>query len=257
MTGPVAFFLQPYTLFVLLTGLGLANLWRRRRDSRGRLALVSAPYAVLVGLSLPISGYLALGSLEWGYPPPPAQGSRPDAQAVVVLAGNIAPPDSVRRQAELGHTTVYRCAHAAELYHQGAPLSVLVCGGLIDPSAACPPAAVVMRDFLVEMGVRPADVMVEPGSQTTHQNAVEAAKVLRRYGLGKVILVTEASHMPRAARCFRKQGIEVVPSACRYRATRFDLSPFGFLPTINGAQGCLDAFHEWLGLAWYWLRGYV
>lgn len=245
--------LQPYTLLFLLTAVGLANLWRRRGESRKRLALVTAPFAMLYLVSLPISGYFALGSLEWQYPP--AEGDPPGAQAVVVLAGNISPPDGVRRRAELGHSTVYRCVHAAEVYHRLRPVPVLVCGGPAQPGAAGPPGARVMRDFLAELGVAPDDLWVEDTSRTTHENAVNARRLLGRYGLTRVVLVTEAVHMPRAEACFRAQGFDVFPSACRHRATRFEFSPLGLLPTVSGAQGCLDALHEWVGLAWYRLRG--
>jgi hypothetical protein len=29
------------------------------------------------------------------------------------------------------------------------------------------------------------------------------------------------------------------------------------LPSAGGMQGVNDASHEWLGLAWYWLRGRI
>ena len=86
-----------------------------------------------------------------------------------------------------------------------------------------------MRDFLVRTGIDPSGVVVEGRSRSTYENAVECGKLLRARGLRRVILVTEASHMDRAVRCFRKQGIDAIPSACRYRATELNLSPLGWL----------------------------
>jgi uncharacterized SAM-binding protein YcdF (DUF218 family) len=255
MIGDPSILLQPYSLALLLSALGLAILWRRRRESRGRLMLVTASFAAIVAISEPISGYLALGSLEWSYPPPEPEPA--GIQAVVVLAGNLSPPDGPRRRAELGHTTVYRCIHAAKLYRRLGPLPVLVCGGPAPGGSSCPPVAEVMREFLVEMGVVPTDLLVEADSRTTHENAVGARAVLDPLGYRRVFLVTEASHMPRAERCFRKEGFHVVPSACRYRATSFKPTAFGIVPTLSAAQACHDALHEWLGLAWYRLRGHI
>ena len=69
------------------------------------------------------------------------------------------------------------------------------------------------------------------------------------------MLVTDASHLPRAARCFRAQGINVVPAGSRFRTNRFQWSLSSFLPSAGGAQGFGRAMHEWLGSLWYELTG--
>ena len=55
----------------------------------------------------------------------------------------------------------------------------------------------------------------------------------------------------------RKQGMEVVPCGCEYRILDFEIGPSSFLPQPGAARGCQRAMHEWLGLAWYWLRGRI
>ncbi len=63
--------------------------------------------------------------------------------------------------------------------------------------------------------------------------------------------------MPRALRCFRKQGIDPVPAACAHRAVDFRFELPAFLPS-PGAMGDLTAVvHEWIGLAWYRARGRI
>jgi uncharacterized SAM-binding protein YcdF (DUF218 family) len=44
-------------------------------------------------------------------------------------------------------------------------------------------------------------------SRNTHENAVRSAKTLRDRGWSHVLLVTSALHMPRAAGCFRAEGV--------------------------------------------------
>jgi hypothetical protein len=63
--------------------------------------------------------------------------------------------------------------------------------------------------------------------------------------------------MPRAVRCFRKQGLVVTPSPCRHRATEFCFCAASLLPDPRAAAACAEAAHEWLGLAWYWLCGRI
>ena len=118
-----------------------------------------------------------------------------------------------------------------------------------------PSCAEVMRDFLIGVGVNPADVLLEDQSRTTYENAVGCARLLRGRQVGTVVLVTDAVHMYRAERCFRKQGLTVIPAPCNYRATEFRWSLPAFLPHAHAAVGSQEVFHEWLGTLWYWCRG--
>lgn len=235
--------------------LSVARLWYRRCESLGQLLLVSLLLVALTVLNLPVVGYLALGTLEWRYPP---DGPRSrDSGAIVVLSGDLRPPDAVRPRAELGQDSLYRCIHAAELYRRSGPCPVLVSGGKVDPHVPGPTLARAMGDFLRELGVRDSDIGLEEHSRTTHENAVETARLLRGRGIARVVLVTEAYHMPRALRCFRKQRIEVIPSACHHRATEFRYSLSDFLPSPTAALHCQLVVHEWLGMVWYWLLGRI
>jgi uncharacterized SAM-binding protein YcdF (DUF218 family) len=247
--------LQPYPLLYLATGLAIANLWHRRRESRGRLAVVTLAFVALTLPSIPAVSHLALGSLEWQYPP--AGGGPADGEAIVVLSAGVLPPDPTRGPAELDEDSIRRCLHAARLYHQGGPCPVLVSGGKVDPESPAPACAGLMRDLLLCLGVRASDVLVEDASRTTYENAVESAKLLRQHRLDRAVLITDAVDMFRAAGCFRKQGVEVAPAACHYRATRLEGSFVDFLPSPGAARGCARAWHEWLGAAWYRLWGRI
>jgi uncharacterized SAM-binding protein YcdF (DUF218 family) len=114
-----------------------------------------------------------------------------------------------------------------------------------------------MSDFLVAQGVPRTALILEDASRTTYENAVECRGRLGRRPPGAVILVTEATHMERSLRCFQKQGIDVVPAACHYQATRFRTSLRAFLPSAAAAQTCLDVTHEWVGMVIYWIRGQI
>jgi uncharacterized SAM-binding protein YcdF (DUF218 family) len=244
---------QPFTLLYLLTLFALVNLWRKRRETRRRLLWLTIPFAALTLACLPAFGYLLTGSLEWPYPP---LEQRPaDAEAIVVLASYIFAPDAVRLRPEMDEDTFNRCLRAAELYHEGPPCPVVVSGGASSPTRGGPTNAEVMRTYLLQLGVKDADVLVEGASRSTYENAAASGQLLAERGIHKIILVTSVTHLIRAAGCFRKQGLEVVPCGCRYRATEFQASLAAFLPKASAAQACERACHEWLGVLWYWLRG--
>ncbi len=245
--------LQPYTLFCVLAAAGLAYAWVRCPAARRRLLWAVVPLACLVVFSLPVVAHLALGSLEWQYP---RLDQRPaDAQAIVVLAGTIRPTNVTWPRMDPAEDTMNRCLHAARLYHQGGPCPVVVSGGPAYSDPETPTCAAVMYDFLGELGVSGGDVIEEGESRTTYENAVFSAELLRERGIRRVVLVTDAAHLFRAERCFRKQGLEVVPAPCNFRAGRFFGRPREFLPDARSAQQVGEAAHEWVGTLWYWCRG--
>jgi uncharacterized SAM-binding protein YcdF (DUF218 family) len=114
-----------------------------------------------------------------------------------------------------------------------------------------------MREFLLLQAVADHDLIVEDRSRTTHENAFECRKMLDDRGMSNVILVTDATHMYRALRAFRKQGIMAFPSACNHRATGFEWSAFDFLPSASAVQNHQRVMHEWIGCVWYWVNGYL
>jgi uncharacterized SAM-binding protein YcdF (DUF218 family) len=245
--------LQPYTLVHLLLALAIANLWRKRRETRRRLLLLTGLFVAFTALSIPAIGYLALRTLEGQYPP--LERKPADAEAIVVLAGGVSLPDETGGPAEMGADTLQRCLHAAELYRQGTNCPVLVSGGKVDPESPGPAFAQVMRDFLLRLNVRDSDVIVEDTSRNTYENAIESCNILDKHNIRKIVLVTDAVHMNRAVHCFRKQGLEVVPAPCYFRAGCLDGSLRDLLPNPNAVEACGLAGYEWLGTVWYRLRG--
>jgi uncharacterized SAM-binding protein YcdF (DUF218 family) len=246
---------EPLVLLWLACLALLAGLWRRRQERRRRLVVFTALFLLLTAACVPAVSYLAIGSLEWRYPP---LTERPkDVEAIVVLAGALRPAEGPGLPAEPGEDTFYRCLRAAEMYRQGPRCRVFLSGGVPPMTAPVPSLAHVMRDFLVDHGVAADDLIEEGDSQTTHENAVNTARLLGERGVRRVLLITSAYHMERAVRCFRKQGIDVVPCGCHYKACRLEAELADFLPNPTGARGLAAALHEWLGVAWYTLHGYV
>lgn len=252
MTSLVAWFLRPSTFVLPVTlaaawglGLGKAGGGRARRLA----------WALLIGVFLlasPAASQLALGSLEWWYPP---SRDRPEAcQAIVVLGGYLRPADAAHPWPELGYDSIARCRLAAELYHSGERCPVFVCGGIVtEPSETT--IAEEMGRFLADLGVDPGDIRLEDRSRSTHENALFVSELLSEESIDSVLLVTDAMHLPRSVLCFRHQGIETVPRGSRYRATSFGFDLASLLPTTTALGGWDEAAHEWLGIGWYWVRG--
>lgn len=245
--------LQPFPLLMLLVLIGVGLLWIRRKESRRRLRLLSASAGLLLLICWPPTAYLALGSLEWQYAP---LDRRPaEIPAMVVLAGGA--KRVVGQEVVLYPDSIYRCLRAADLYHAGPPCPIYVSGGKVDPSDFGPPLAVLMRDFLIQLAIPAEQIRLEDQSSTTHENAVNTAAMLKQHGIARVVLVTDATHLPRAVQCFEAAGIEVVPAGCSYHADGLSWTLATILPSAGAAGGVQAAAHEWLGLLYYRLSGWI
>lgn len=243
-------FLRPYTLLVLISAC--SGIWaHRRRESRWALQILLVSLFMLVVLSIPAVSYLTFLTLEARSSPlaeVPA-----GTEAIVVLSGGLWPPTPKEPRALPGEDTIYRCLATVELY-RSRPCLVVVSGGITEPSGDAPPLAFVMSDFLVQLGVNADDIVLEDRSRTTYENAVESKQILQQLGRRRVVLVTEALHMPRAATCFRRVGLEVTEAPCHFITGRFEWAIDSFLPSPGAARGEERVVHEWLGILWYWLK---
>lgn len=82
---------------------------------------------------------------------------------------------------------------------------LLLSGGGAGPE----PEALVMRRAAIACGVPEAALLIEPRSRDTLGNAQETARLLQTHGWRKIVLVTDRTHLPRAALLFRLAGVRV------------------------------------------------
>jgi uncharacterized SAM-binding protein YcdF (DUF218 family) len=234
---------QPALLvFFLLTAYGLLRRRRLAWLGLGLLFLWSWP---------PFAAVMA-GSLEWFYTPgtmPPA-----DAQAIVVLSGGVVPPDASIPEAYPGWDTYQRCRHAAWLYRHWRAVPVIVSGGIGPHSVN---VARLMKAELEGESIPESAILTEERSTSTYENGVFTAEILHARSFHKIVLVTEAYHMLRAEKVFRKLGFDVVPAPCAAYTLGWRFAPEGFLPAATPIAENNNVLHEWIGLAWYALRGRI
>jgi uncharacterized SAM-binding protein YcdF (DUF218 family) len=112
-----------------------------------------------------------------------------------------------------------------------------------------------MGEFLTQLGVDEEDIVTEATSADTYENARNTSRLLRERGIKRVVLVTDATHLWRAQKCFEEFSIEVVPAGVHYRAQTFEWRLAWFLPQAYDALDFQAVWHEYLGMAWYKLRG--
>ena len=201
-----AVIVPPTSLIVL----ALAGLWLARRRRAAGATLAACSLVALLVLSLPVVAFSLMGRLE----PPPLAGTRAvgDARAIVVLGGGVARGAPDWGGDTLGVFTLQRVRYGARLA-KVTRLPVLVTGA--GPLNGRPGEAALMRDALEqEFGVPVR--WFDERARTTAGNAREAAALLRAAGIGHVVLVTSAFHVPRARRAFEQAGLQVVAAPTGY-----------------------------------------
>lgn len=213
----------------------------------GRAGRVTATCAVL-GLAvaaMPVFERALNLALETAIPP---ADPRATPGAIVVLSGDYRPLAPEYGEATVGPSTLARLRHAAFMQRRTG-LPILASGGG-SPPGRHPDMGEAMRQTLERDFAVPVR-WVEGRSRNTLENAVESARILRGEGIGAVVLVTHAYHMPRAARVFAAAGLQVVPAATGGVGAYGGVSLHDILPAASALHRSWDATNEILGLIGY------
>lgn len=253
----VKYAIYPYTWFVAL--LGLLSILVLRPVSPFRLLgvrfLVLTTLLLVYGLGSPIVARTLIGSLEAQYPPFDGSAGR-RFDAIVVLAGGVLPKGTLRPAHELTDLSRERTMCGADLYRRGYAAKVLLSGGDASIFEDGPEQANEMKHLALRLGVPDEAIEIENRSRTTYENAVETKKLL---GNQSILLVTSASHIPRAVALFRKQGLNVTPAPCgylaRHRVDVWEMTLFDVLPQVSALQVSTNAIEEMAGMWVYRLAG--
>ena len=217
---PIRYFVKQFLLPPGILLLLLLLAWWFRR-SRPRLA--SVLFALGLGglwlMSLPIVVEWGARAVEREPALAPSEWSTlaERADAIVLLGSGRERSDPAWGSDQPTMIGLERQRYAARLA-KASGLPVLTTGGL---HYGTPPSeAQIMADSLRD----DAGVEVrwkEEQSRTTWENAHMSADILLPQGIKRVVVVTQAWHMPRSVWCFEKAGFEVVPA------------PVGFLSADN------------------------
>lgn len=235
--------LPPLSLVILL----IAGLVLQRRRPRLAMSLILVSAASLYALSTPWVGGLLQKSLEIGAPLGPA--ALEGVDAIVVLGGGRRLDAAEYGGDTLNSFSLDRLRYAARL-HRASGVPLLVTGGM--PGGGTTPEGRIMQQVLQQdYGITAR--WVEDAALTTWDNARLSAKLLRNDGARRIVLVTHAWHLRRAAALFEAQGLDVIPAGTQFAGTEID-SVLDLVPTPGGLRDSHFALHEWLGILWYKLR---
>lgn len=239
------------TLGLLLLALLLFATGRRRIAGAGFLLTLAWTWV----LATPLAAGALTRSLEQRFPPVELA-ALPEADAIVVLGGGVAPPATPRQEPDLNHAAD-RIHYGARLYRGDKAPLVIVTGERPYPDSG-PTAADAQAGILRDLGV-PADAIIAPGRSTrTATDARIVREVMTEFGLDDVLLVTSALHMPRALDTFQAAGIAAFPAPTDHQYTTVPRTgTIGWLPSSEALVRSSRVFHECAGRWFYRLKGWL
>jgi uncharacterized SAM-binding protein YcdF (DUF218 family) len=240
--------LPPLDLLLLMAAGWLLS----RRHPRAGRSLAAFSGAALLFFSTEFGADFLVRPLEKMTAPLPAA-DRTAAQAIVVLAAGRLESAPEYGDADIpDYIALARLRYAAKLEHE-TRLPMLVSGGNAPAGEPQNSKAQAMADAL-RNDFRAPVTWIEGASENTAGNAALSAKILLPTGIYRILLVTDAMHMPRATLAFTRAGFSVVAAPTMFFTAR-RTEPLAFLPSAEGLRRSYYAAYEWLGLIWYRSRG--
>lgn len=251
MSKLLGFLLLPSNIIGLLGAVGILA-WLVKRRGLSLASLASAALLLLICGWTPF-GPAAVTALENRFPQPRITGV---VAGVVMLGGAVDTHITSDRSSVTLNEAGERLVVAADLSRRYPDARIFLSGGAnhiaTDSSLT---ESQVARNVLIAIGVPAQRIEMEERSRNTCENGLESAAALRPRPEEQWLLVTSASHMPRAMACFRAAGFKVIPYPVDYR-TRARVSLRRPVASIAlGLEFSDLAAHEWLGLSTYRMFG--
>ena len=219
--------------------------WLRRRHVAVALAVAGIAWSML--WSIPIASDGLRGVLEQRYAMRDAS-ALPKADAFAVLGGgsNYAWLDRPDIDPDRLHSS--RLAAGARAWHAGKAPKIILSGGAVGSTTE----ARRMASAIQRLGVPDEALVLEERSRDTRDNARYSMALADAQGGRKVLLVTSALHMPRAALQFCRAGADVfavpVPEGRPSKGLRAQ-----YVPSRRALWRSGRAFKEFAALAAAWI----
>jgi len=247
----LAFLTQPLAWVALLMLAAVMVARYRPRWSR-RLGLAAIALLLLLGWE-PLPDAL-LRRLETQFPALPAEADLQAYSGVVVLGGALEPAYvwSTPGKSAL-NDAAERMTEVLPLLRKQPGLRVLFTGGEGELFGSGLSEAGRAKRFFDSQGIPAQQVMYESASRTTFENALLGKSVPGVNPAQPWLLLTSASHMPRAMATFRQTGWNVTACPVDFRSGL--ATPWTQYSMDRGAHKWRLALHEWLGLLAYRLSG--
>ena len=238
--------LQPFTLIMLASLLGLVLLWFSRRQTLSRVLLSLGLVTLLLLSCNPVANTILL-QLESQYRPYTPKTTIQPKYMVVLGGGIVADPD-LPVSSQINLISLARVVEGIRIFRQHPGSILLFSGGTVFDSRIS--EARIMADTAQLLGVPAEAIRTESQSWDTSDQAIFVKKML---GNARFVLVTSAVHLPRSMLLFREAGMDPIPGPANYLVRHDQQIGFNILDLFPRPENLLNvssAVHEYLGILW-------
>jgi uncharacterized SAM-binding protein YcdF (DUF218 family) len=240
--------ISPIYLFWILLLLALVlNTLKRKKTAR---ILIIAAIAELFIFSVSPLPIWLMRNLEQQYKPIDMP-KVPMGTPVMVLGGGHVNDSSLTAIHKLSGTARSRLMEGIRIYNKMGKCKLITSGYAEDNKVS---QAELMAQTAMALGVKADDSIMLLQPKTTWEEAMAVKKIA---GKGKtIIVVTSASHMPRAIQTFKQAGLNPVAAPADYYIKQDSESMlYTWSPSANKITYTEKAMHEYIGMLYYkWFK---
>ncbi len=216
--------LYPSIFFLLFILLGL--IFKKR-------FLIITGLCLYYLFSITFVSDLVLQPLEIAYPMLEEQKMQ-EADKIVLLLGG-------RESNTLRSSEVLRISHLTN--HEK---TIIISG--TDPLTPSPEQAQGVRNFFINRGIPPENIIIEGRSRNTWENIQNVKEIVEEKPF---FLVTSAFHMKRSEKEFEKIGANPIPAPTNFKRKALDYNILDFLPSSMNLRNSDLAIKEYFGILYY------
>jgi uncharacterized SAM-binding protein YcdF (DUF218 family) len=237
----VAYFIEPFGMVLTLFVIGLFFLFTKKYKL-SKLFL-SLTFAVMILYSYPPFANYLVENLENKYP---KYDYTKSVNYIHVLGSghNIDPEQPLSSQ--IGGAGIKRNLEGI-LIHKKIENSKIIFtgyGGITDT-----PTAVMNARLAKALGVKEENLIINGLPKDTREEAMFTKSLI---GDEPFILVTSATHMPRAMMLFESLGLNPIPAPTNFYKT--ESNSFFIAPRLGSFNKSKIAMHEYIGILWSKIR---
>jgi uncharacterized SAM-binding protein YcdF (DUF218 family) len=239
--------LLPLPFLLLMMGVALCLLWFTRWQKSAK-ALMSVSWLILLLISLQPVADKMLKSIEDTYP---TWRGTEKVDYIVVLGGGYTWNPKWAPSSNLISNSLPRVAEGVRLWQANPGAKMIFTGAraMTNPVSTAEAGARVAES----LGVPRSQIMTLDEPKDTEE---EAAAVAKAIGQQPFLLVSSASHLPRAVIFFRNAGLQPIPAPANQLAIESPLNPWERItPSPVWLMHSDRVAYETLGRIWQWMKG--